>query len=91
MTTFEPMAAADLYYMRDDNYKDDVPFDLYNMVSLAKRIDFKKKYDLGFMKNITQEIQRMEKNVTIESNDIYEVAEKHLEPDYDQMDDLQSQ
>jgi hypothetical protein len=37
---------ADRYYLVDDNYHDDVPFDLYNMVSLAKRIDFKDKLDL---------------------------------------------
>jgi hypothetical protein len=44
---------ADRYYLVDDNYHDDVPFDLYNMVSLAKRIDFKTKLDLDDIKDVT--------------------------------------
>ena len=45
----------DYYYLNNDNYKDDVPFDLYNMASLAKRIDFKTKLDLN-LQDITKDI-----------------------------------
>lgn len=54
-TTFNQNVVVDRYYLVEDNYKDDVPFDLYNMVSLSKRIDFKKKLDLN-LKDITKEI-----------------------------------
>jgi hypothetical protein len=49
------MVNVDRYYLVDDNYKDNVPFDLYNMVSLSKRIDFKKKLDLE-LRDMTKEI-----------------------------------
>lgn len=52
-TTFNQIVDVDRYYLVNENYHDDVPFDLYNMVSLAKRIDFKTKLDLQDMKDVT--------------------------------------
>ena len=52
----------DRYYLVDDNYKDDVPFDMYNMVSLAKRIDFKTKLDLQDIKDVTKEVLKMQRD-----------------------------
>ena len=56
-TTFNKNVDVDRYYLVADNYKDDVPFDLFNMVSLAKRIDFKKKLDLN-LKDMTKEVYK---------------------------------
>lgn len=67
----------DYYYLNNDNYKDEVPFDLYNMVSLAKRIDFKNKLDLN-MKDITHDVVKEQFNEKIELNDIQDLARKHL-------------
>jgi hypothetical protein len=54
-TTFNSVVDADRYYLDNDNFHDDIPFDLYNMVSLAKRIDFKTKLDLS-MRDVTKEV-----------------------------------
>ena len=59
-TTFNKIVDVDRYYLVDDNYKDNVPFDLYNMVSLAKRIDFKRKLDLE-LRDMTKERKNKEK------------------------------
>lgn len=61
-TTFNQIKVVDRYYLIEDNYKDDIPFDLYNMVSLSKRIDFKTKLDLSGLKDITNEIIKLEKD-----------------------------
>ena len=52
-TTFNQNLDVERYYLQEDNYKDDFPFDLYNMVNLSKRIDFKYKFDLC-MKDLTK-------------------------------------
>ena len=68
----------DFYYLNDNNYKDDVPFDLYNMVSLAKRIDFKTKLDIEGVKDITKEVVRNRYDKQNEVETVEDLAKKHL-------------
>eukprot|EP00347_Sterkiella_histriomuscorum_P005819 403355150 len=77
LTTFNQVKDVDYYYLNNDNYRDDVPFDLYNMVSLAKRIDFKSKLDLN-MRDITKEMIKSKFDEKVELNDIQDLARKHL-------------
>lgn len=49
-TTFNKYANIDRYYEKDDeNYQDDVPYDLYNMVTVVKK---NVKMNLPDLKNI---------------------------------------
>ena len=41
------------YYTAKDNYQDEIPFDLYNMVELAKRVN--KPYSIPKSDNISQQ------------------------------------
>ncbi len=77
-TTFNQNKNVDLYYLNDNNYKDDVPFDLYNMVSLAKRIDFKTKLDLEGVKDITKEVVRTRYDEENQMETVDDLAKKHL-------------
>lgn len=67
----------DYYYLDNDNYKDDLPFDLYNMFSLAKRIDFKEKLDLG-LKDITKEVLLSQYETHSPTETLEDLATKHL-------------
>ena len=71
------MKDVEYYYLNQDNYKDDVPFDLYNMVSLAKRIDFKAKLDLE-MRDITADVLKAQFEQTTDLETIEDLARKHL-------------
>ena len=77
LSNFDNVKDVERYYLNKDNYKDDVPFDLYNMVSLAKRIDFKHKLDLK-MDDITKEVIKGKFDDNIEMRDIQDLARKHL-------------
>jgi len=45
------------YYKGDDNYQDDIPFDLYNMVELAKRVN--KPYTIPKIAELSERDQRL--------------------------------
>jgi hypothetical protein len=76
-TTFNQIKDVDSYYLNQDNYKDDVPFDLYNMVSLAKRIDFKSKLDLNIT-DVTKEVLKRQFDEQNNAETVEDLARKHL-------------
>jgi len=76
-TTFNNIKDVDYYYLDKDNYKDDVPFDLYNMVSLAKRIDFKTKTELE-MTDITGSVIKSQFDQMNDLKSVDDLARKHL-------------
>lgn len=49
------------YYTGDDNYKDDIPFDLYNMVELARRVA--KPYTIPKVSELNSNDERIMNNL----------------------------
>ena len=77
-TTFNQNKDVDQYYLDKANYNDDLPYDLYNMVSFSKRIDYKNKIDLD-IRDVTKDIIKNKYEEQTVPETIADLAQKHLE------------
>ena len=63
------------YYTAKDNYQDEIPFDLYNMVELAKRVN--KPYSIPKSDNIShQDIRNLQRKYIVFIFDVWFIGTK---------------